>query len=191
MIVNPFTEKGRLTTFRGTRILRDDFNLLDRTVKDVRRPYREWTIVGVYAPLTCRAVEGIRVKVVDESGVITFVEQMDLEVLMGLAHKGDMCAWSGKRYLGPGDNAFAGLVCDEDDLLDDLMDTENVIRMSTPVIPDRATIHRKLHLEFGHEVEETWMMLGDSDGETGMSPDLRMETLERRWKRISRTPLRS
>lgn len=191
MIVNPFTEKGRLATFRGTRILREDFNLLDHIVKDVRRPYREWTIVGVYSPLTCRAVEGIRVKVVDESGVITFVEQMDLEVLMGLAHKGDMCAWSGKRYLGPGDNAFAGLVCDEDDLLDDLMDTENVIRMSTPVIPDRATIHRKLHLEFGHEVEETWMMLGDSDKETGMSPDLRMETLERRWKRISRTPIRS
>lgn len=191
MIVNPFTEKGRLATFRGTRILREDFNLLDHIIKDVRRPYREWTIVGVYSPLTCRAVEGIRVKVVDESGVITFVEQMDLEVLMGLAHKGDMCAWSGKRYLGPGDNAFAGLVCDEDDLLDDLMDTENVIRMSTPVIPDRATIHRKLHLEFGHEVEETWMMLGDSDKETGMSPDLRMETLERRWKRISRTPIRS
>lgn len=191
MIVNPFTEKGRLATFRGTRVLRDDFNLLDHTVKDVRRPNREWTIVGVYAPLTCRAVEGIRVKVVDQDDVITFVEQMDLEVLLGLARKGDTCAWSGKRYLGPGDSAFAGLVCDEDDLLDDLMDTENIIRRSVAIIPNRTTIHRKLQLEFGHEVEETWMMMGDSDVESGMSPDLRMETIERRWKRISRTPLRS
>jgi len=191
VIVNPFAEKGRLATFKGTRMLRDDFNLIDRTVTDVRQPYREWTIVGVYSPLTCRAVEGIRVKVVDESGVLTFIEQMDLEVLMGLANKGDLCSWSGKRYLGPGDNAFAGLVCDEDDLLDDLMDTENVIRISTPVIPDRTTIHRKLRLEFGHEVEETWMMLGDLDVERGTSPDTRMETLERRWRRISRTPLRS
>lgn len=191
MIVNPFTERDRLSTFKGTRILRNDFNLLDHTIEDARRPTREWTIVGVYAPLTCRAVEGIRVKVVDQSGVITFIEQMDLEVLLGLARSGAMCVWSGKRYAGPGDSSFVGLVCDEDDQLDDLMDTENVIRRSVAIIPNRTTIHRKLQLEFGHEVEETWMMMGDSDVESGMSPDLRMETIERRWKRISRTPLRS
>lgn len=190
IIVHPFMERDRLSTFHGTRILRNDFNLLDQAVTDPFVHTREWRIVGVYAPLSCRAVNGIRVKLFDNKRTITFVEQMDLEVLMGLARKGDMCPWSGRRYSGPGERDFVGLACDDDDLLDDLMDSENIIRQTTMVIPEGTSLQRSVYLEFGSEWEESWVMVRDMDPQTGASPDLQFATIERRWKRISRSKIR-
>lgn len=190
MIVHPSLERHRLSTFHGTRILRNDFNLLGQSIRDPYVSTREWSIVGVYAPLSCRAVGGIRVKVADVNGTIAFVEQMDLEVLMGLAKPDNLCAWSSKRYVGPGDRSFVGLACDDDDLLDDLLDTENIIRQTAPVIPEGTSIDRSVYLEFGSEWEESWRMMWDGDSSTNTVPDLKFETLERRWKRISRNRIR-
>lgn len=189
MIINPYAHKERLKPIEGTRILAEDFGLLRRLIEDTQNAERTWRIVGVYAPLKARSVQGLRVKVVDEQGFITFVEQMQLEVLLGLGRPNTLCAWSGKMYRDVEHQLFDGFVMDDDDLIDDLLDREHIIRASCTngVIPESGTITRKVHLADGEEFEDTLIMLYDGDRSTGLHPDYRQDTLMNRWSRSERT----
>ena len=157
-------------------------------MRDPDNPYRNWTISALYTPLSGRSCGGIRAKLTDEKNYITFINQMDLEVLLGRAQPGALCKWSNKRYAAPGENTFYGFCADDDDLIDDLYDRELLMRGESPtgVLSAACESVRRIHLEDRVDVEEYHIMMWDADPETGICPDIRFETLERRWTRVER-----
>jgi hypothetical protein len=189
MIVNPFSHKERMATFAGTRLLQQDFGIIGRTIADPAEPYRIWSIQSLYAPAPGRALGGIRAKLVDQKNVITFINQMDLEVLLGLVRPGTYCRWSERTYAEPGGRDFYGMVADEDDLIDDLYDRELLMRGQSPtgMLEGQIDLIRYVHLEESRDVEEYYILMWDGDPDTGISPDIRLETIEKRWVRVERT----
>lgn len=188
MIVNPYTHKEEVIPFTGTRILQQDFGLVGTILRDPFNSYRYWRIESLYAPLKVRALGGIRAKLVDDKQFVAFLTQMDLEVLLGIARPGEKCKWSGKTYPAPGDSAFFGLCSDDDDLQDDLYDRELFLRAQSGgyALPQNAEIVRRVHLEENVDVEEYFLLIWDGDPATGTSPDTRISTLDKRWRRIER-----
>ena len=188
MIVNPFMEKDRLLPYSGTRILQDDFGLTGAVFMDPTDKQRAWTVQGLYTPLRYRTVQGIRTRVADSKGYVSFINQMDLEVLLGMARPGSNCRWTGRKYSEYGDHDFFGLCMDEEDLLDDLFDREQMLRgeYGNGLLPDNLQFVRRLHLEDFVDVEERLLLLWDGDSTTGMSPDFRSETITRRWSSVER-----
>ena len=192
MIVNPYAHKGTLVPYNGTRILQQDFGLLGTTLSHPFEPKRVWSIQALYAPIPERTLGGFRTKLVDEKGFVTFINQMDLEVLLGVASPDTRCRWSGRIYPDPEDHDFFGLCVDDDDLIDDLFDRELLLRGELPpgsALLSGLELTRRVHVEEKIDVEELWVMLCDQDEETGIYPDTRMETLEQRWTRIERVRL--
>lgn len=188
MIVNPFQQRELLTTYAGTRLLQMDFGLIGTVVTDPFEAYREWRVHALYAPTGARAIDGIRVKLVDQKNFITFISQMDFEVLLGSGTPGKRCRWSGKIYSAPGDHDFYGMFVDDDDLMDDLYDRELILRGAniTGELQMHTEILRRVHYERGVDFEELFLLLWDADPETGISPDIRFETVEKRWSRVER-----
>lgn len=188
MIVNPFQRREVLTTYPGTRMLQVDFGLVGTVISDPFNTPRRWRVQGIYAPTGHRAIDGIRIKLVDTKDFVTFINQMDLEVILGMGRPGSTCRWSGKRYAEPGDADFYGMFVDDDDLVDDLYDRELLLRGSSTsgVLDVNSEIIRRVHLEEKVDVEELHMLLWDGDPETGLCPDIRFETVERRWSRVER-----
>jgi hypothetical protein len=164
---------------------------------------RIWEIQNVYLPIPGRVLGGIRVKLRDQKEFVTFCNQRDLEVLIGMYRPGDFCLWAGGPYLEPGDEGWCGLCCDEDDLVDDLYDREmfwraqiggvltQQVEILTPQGPSvqNVEIQRRVHLDKNNDNEELYVLLGDYDQETGMYPDTKFETVERRWMRAERRKL--
>lgn len=188
MIINPYLHRDALVTYAGTRILQQDFGLVGVRLQDPDNPYRQWSISALYAPLSSRSCGGIRAKLMDAKDYLTFINQMDLEVLLGIAMPGTMCKWSNKKYAAPGENTFYGFCADDDDLIDDLYDRELLLRGASPtgILGQTSEVFRRIHLEDRVDVEEYHIMMWDADPETGICPDVRMETLERRWSRVER-----
>lgn len=186
MIVNPFQNQSALVTYAGTRLLQQDFGLMGRQLRDPYDSLRTWEIHALFAPTGTRAVDGIRAKLVDQKQYVTFINQMDLEVLLGIGVPGKICRWSEKKYAGPNDHDFYGMFVDDDDLVDDLYERELLIRASceSHILPYGLEFTRRVHREEKVDVEELWALLWDGDPETGLSPDTRLETVERRWSRI-------
>jgi hypothetical protein len=192
MIVNPFMEPLRMVPVPGTRILQETFDILNVQVRDPKDSGRLWEVHELYAPIPGRALGGIRAKLVDEKGFITFCNQRDLEVLVGLGVPGKWCRWMNEDYLHPDDREWFGLCADEEDLLDDLQAREMALRRQVHggVLTPPAEFTRRVHLEPKNDFEELFILLGDYDPETGMYPDPRLETIERRWVRSQRERVR-
>jgi hypothetical protein len=131
---------------------------------------------------------GLRAKLVDDKDFITFINQMDLEVLVGEGKPGHRCRWSKEFYSSPDEESFFGMCVDEQDLLDDLYDRELLLRAESPVgvLMSNTEIMRRVHVHKRRDVEELHVLLWDEDPFDGVSPDIRMETLNRRWSRIER-----
>lgn len=186
MIVNPFQHQAALVTYAGTRLLQNDFGLMGRKIRDPYETHRIWEVHSLYAPTGHRAVDGIRAKLTDQKNFVTFINQMDLEVLLGIGVPGKQCRWSGRKYAGPRDSDFNGMFVDDDDLADDLYDRELLIRgtCESDILPLGLEFTRRVHRDENIDVEELWMLLWDGDTETGISPDIRFDTVERRWSRI-------
>lgn len=193
MLLHPFLDRGVLYPVPGTRLLTSDFGLIGSTTKDPENPSRVWTIDSLYTPINGRRIGGIRAKLTDQKGFVTFLNQRDLEVLFNFASVGSYCVWWGKNYVGYGDQDWFGLCADDDDLLDDLYDREMLIRAEAPqgsILPAGIEIERRVHHEEGIDTRELWTLLYDMDPETGVVPDCRLETIERRWSRIERERVR-
>jgi hypothetical protein len=188
MIINPFLHKEAMKTYEGTRILQQDFGLVGNVLPDLFSRNRRWTVSSLYAPISDRAIGGIRAKLIDNKDYITFINQMDLEVLLDVARPGMRCKWSGRTYAYPGEHDFYGYCVDDDDLIDDLYDRELLLRGSSPTggLYPQSEIIRRIHMENRVDVEEYHLLLWDMDPETGLSPDTRIETLERRWSKVER-----
>jgi hypothetical protein len=190
MLANPSRDRPR--AIPGTRLLEETLGVIGRRVQDPHDAPRIWEIQGLYLPVPGRALGGIRAKLIDQKGVITFCNQRDLEVLLGMARPGDYCSWADDNYVSATHYRWAGLCCDEEDLRDDLLDQEMLIRADCPggLIPPNHEFERRVHLDVQDDREELFIMLGDYDRETGFYPDVRMETLERRWSRVERRRVR-
>lgn len=185
MLLNPF--KHTIQVLPGSRILTETFDLLGTKIDDPEQVGRTWVITSLYGPVCGRKLGGIRAKLQDSKGFITFCNQRDLEMLIGLASPGDLCVWMSAPYPDWKSAEFYGLCADEDDLRDDLYDRELTIRAQySGVIPFGYELIRLIHTGAKCDHEELYTMLYDCDRQTGYGPDPRFETLCRRWSRVQR-----
>jgi len=189
MIVNPSTA-GSLSIISG-RMLAETFGLIGETIKDAGNPRRLWSITGFYAPLNM-AISGIRARLQDQKDFIAFVNQRDLEVLLGIGIPGEYCAWLGEDYVSTFDRSWLGICTDTEDLEDDLFGREAELRnlqteiTGSPLLPTGLEITRRVCLNENTDCEELHYLRGDFNNETGTYPDLRFQTLTERWIRVER-----
>ena len=157
MIINPY--QVTLETIPGTRMLQESFGLMGVQLADPISPDRLWSIHSLYAPIPGRKLGGIRAKLTDEKGFVTFCNQRDLEVLLELARPGDWCGWAGHRYPEPGEREWFGLCMDEIDNADDLYERELGIIAEYGDISILASseIARRIHLEECTDSEDLWI----------------------------------
>ena len=193
MLLNPF--QSILKTIPGSRMLVEPLGLIGATFDDLKDRDRNWVITNLFAPIHNRHLGGIRVKLEDQKGFVTFCNQRDLELLLGLAKPGDLCAWTGKDYPDFKSYDFYGMCADTEDLEDDLFERELQLRNLMAQAPECSSVSpmgysltRRVHLSKGQDVEQLDMMLYDCDPETGYGPDPRFETLTCRWTKVERTP---
>ena len=186
MLLNP---NGVLPVLPSTHILTEDFGLAGTQFEDPIETNRIWTIYRLFSPLKGRALGGIRAKVVDNKGFISFVNQRDLELLLDIAKPGAWCAWLGAPYpyVNDQEDGWCGLCCDEEDLRDELHEYELMLRQQynehyqVQCIPSGVEYTRRIHAEESRDYEELLTFLWDKDPETNYGPDGRLETLQRRW----------
>lgn len=194
MIVNPHTQEGRslIRPLGDTNLLEDTFGLVGTKITDLHNRFREWTVLSLYAPTLGRAVGGIRAKLVDQKGFVTFCNQRDLEVLLELASPGGWCQWLGCDYVEPSSDEWLGFCADEDDLIDDLFDRELEARAlycpNGEPLPNVLNFVRRIHDGLHNDFEEEMLLISDMCRETGVSPDFRFETVINRWRSVERTP---
>ncbi len=189
MLLDPYLDTQHLATFAGTRLMHETFDLVGAEILDPANSERRWTLKAFFSPVRGRALGGVRAQFSDQKGFTTFCNQRDLEVLIGLAEPGTYCPWARTDYAEPGDRDWYGLCMDEEDLADDLHDRESLFRMqsSTGILLGDIRFTRRVHMDTSSDFEEYMMLLWDCDPSTGMTPDLRLETVDGRWKRIERT----
>lgn len=189
MLVNPF--QRRLEVLPNTRILQDTFGALGELVLNPLDSTRRWRVESFFQPLP-RALGGVRIKVCDQKGFISFINQRDYEVLTGRAQPGDYGQWFDGEYVEPGHPDWIGFYADDADLDDDLCDRELNLRGEYPhgVLVAPLEILRRVHREPGVDYEELLLLQWDYDPETGLQPDPRVSTIRNRWVRaeIMRTP---
>lgn len=193
MLVNPYTADGKklLATYEGTHIIQESLGVVGATCIDPDNRYRSWTIIALYSPVRGRSISGIRAKLVDSKGFVTFCNQRDLEVLLDVASPGAYCPWLGQEYVEPLAEGWYGLCADDDDLIDDLYDRELEARALGPdgaMLPSGMNFQRRVHDGNRNDFEEEMTLLWDACPETGAGPDTRFETIIRRWKSVERTP---
>jgi hypothetical protein len=189
MLINPNLAESRavLRPITGTRIIEHTLGVVGAEITDPFQPGRIWVIQNLYSPIPGRALGGLRAKLLDNKGFVTFCNQRDLEVLLGLGSPGRYCEWLGTDYAAPGDRNWCGFGVDEEDLIDDLYERELSFRAESPgaCLPAGLELVRRVH--DGSDFEELCVLVTDADPYTGLSPDLRLETTSRRWQSVERT----
>lgn len=194
MLINPYT--SLLETIPGTRMLVEGLGLIGASFPDDRAHGRVWTVTGLYAPIRSRALGGIRAKLQDQKEFITFCNQRDLELLIGIAKPGNFCPWTDSEYPEIGSRDFYGMCADSEDLKDDLYEREMLLRglmaetAGPQIIPYGYQFSRRVHLNEHDDVDELNMMLYDCEQTTGIGPDTRFNTVADRWIRVERNKLR-
>jgi hypothetical protein len=161
MIVHPLLEP--LETVPGTRLLVDHFDLVGRLVLDPTEPRRDWRIHGFYAPLGARAIGGIRARLVDQKGFVSFLNQRDLEVLLGLGQPGARCGWLGRSYVAPDHPDWIGPCADDEDLADDLVERSLTLHAQHLILVPPMDLPRRIH-EGPRDDHEELQVLVAGDG---------------------------
>ena len=188
-------QPARHQTVPGTRRLADNFGLVGYQVVDPLEPTRPWWITSFYSPLTSRAVQGIRARLQDQYGFVTFCNQRDLETLLGIGEPATWCKWLGRNYQHRSSDNWAGLTCDYEDLRDDLYERElewrhHYAQHGHNHLSGNPTIERRVHEDVNKDFEEYWVFIQDRKKDSGESPDLRFSSLLARWSRSHKNPLR-
>lgn len=190
MLVNVYHRP--LAAIPGTRLLEETFGIVGVRLPDPHDKKRTWMVQGLYQPVRGRVLGGVRAKLTDQKGFITFCNQRDLEVMLGMASPGDDCLWTDTEYVSHADRNWLGFCCDEDDLLDDLFEQEMFLRTHAPggILYPGLEFERRVHVGHNNDCEELFSLFTDVDPDTGFFPDRRFETLERRWTRSERRRVR-
>lgn len=151
---------------------------------------RIWTVIAVYAPRSVTG--GVRIKLNDNRGFVSFLEQEDYEVIFDMVQPGDICPWSGRKYAGPGDRDWNGLYADDFDLKDDLYDRhQEFVRIYNGYVPTDALIQRCVHSE-NRDFLESWGYLPSLAGHIPITADnvdtawVRVESMNVKWEEIAR-----
>ena len=180
----------------GTRQLESTLGIQDHRITDLYNNERQWRVGASYLPLG-RRLGGVRVRLTDQKGFITFCNQRDMEVLLGIGQPGTWCHWAGEDYVTPSDPKWVGLYCDEADVQDLLHENEYMLREHSEAttmngrwllpqhiwVPPVST-ELRIHVEPGYDVEEVHAL--HTEYNTGYGPDERLETLHQRWARSER-----
>ena len=182
MLVNPF----ECVPVPGTNVVPDPCGVVGHSFEDPKKHGRIWTVDSVFAPFPWRALGGIRCKIIDNAGFMSFINQRDLELLLDIASPGETIPWMDGVYpgLNDEDDGWYGICCDSEDLLDDLHYHELLLRQKFAElghIPEGQEYRRKVQREENSFYEETLLFLWDGDPDVGEGPDGRRETLEKRW----------
>jgi hypothetical protein len=192
LLINVY--RDRPAAIPGTRLMEAQLGIEGVHFTDPLDARRAWQIENVYLPIPGRAIGGIRAKVRDQKGFISFCNQRDLEVILGEGRPGELCPWLDDGYVGVDDDDWVGMACDEEDLRDDLFEREWVLRSGQPlgILTAEYDIARRIHLGRHYDAEELFQhrQYSDVDFITGQSPDTRLETLEQRWIRVERMRVR-
>ena len=183
-------------TKAGTRQLESTLGIQGHRITDLYDSERQWEIGASYLP-TGRQLGGVRVRLTDQKGFITFCNQRDMEVLLGIGRPDTWCRWAGENYVAPDHANWVGLYCDEVDVQDLLHEHECMLRAysanTTPygrwllppyIYVPPISVELRVHVEPGYDVEEVHALYAEYD--TGYGPDERLETLQQRWARSER-----
>jgi hypothetical protein len=190
VLLNP---QQSLPVLPGSRMLSDCLGLVGVLIEDPCQPGRRWTICNLFAPIKGRFLGGVRAKLQDEKGFISFINQRDLELLLDIAKPGDWCPYLDTKYpyINDEEDGWFGICCDAEDLVDDLYERELLLRQQYGgIIPSHVEVSRRVHHDDNKEEEELLLFLWDKDPETNYSPDPRLDTLMRRWTTVERTRIK-
>lgn len=191
MLLHPYQQRELLVPYQGTRMLQQDFGLVGIQIHDGATKHRIWTIQSLYAPIESRVLSGIRARLVDNKNFVGFLNQRDLEVLLGEARPGDYCPWLQKEYADPTSREWCGICSDDDDLLDDLHERELMLRAQSggSLIPGQE-LYRRVCLGPTKNAEELHMLVTDGYLFGTSYPDWSLSAIEQRWSRIERNRVR-
>jgi len=185
MIVDPQRLwQAPITTYGGGRAIEDPYGVVGEVFE---LEGRHWTVRQLFLPITRdRTVRsGIRAMVADEWGIVGFVNQRDLELLLGFKRPKEWCHWLGTTYPELDSRDFFGVCADPEDLKDELHLHELELRIQYGgILPGGIDYTRLVHKEKGVDVQQLFSFMWDADPKTGMSPDPRFETLDSRWVRV-------
>ena len=197
MLLNPSKDPPDRFKLPHSRMLGEGFppNQLYQTVlKDPIDPSRLWTLQCFYMPVKTRSIQGVRAKLIDQKGFVTFCNQRDLELMLGYAKPGTWCGWLGASYPEFASKEFYGFHMDYEDCADDLHDREmqsrEDIRTGVLQVQDGVfEVIRYLHLEARVDVEQhdQFYFMYDYHPGTGMTPDLDVQRIDQRWRRVVRS----
>jgi hypothetical protein len=190
LLINVY--RDRPAALPGTRLMEAQLGIEGVQFADPLDVRRVWQIENIYLPVPGRVIGGIRAKVRDQKGFISFCNQRDLEVILGYAQPGELCPWLDDGYVSWGDTDWVGLACDDEDLRDDLYEREWIWRSQQPlgVLTTDCEIARRVHLGHHYDVEDLYVLLNDIAPDTGEMPDTRFETIDHRWMRAERRRVR-
>jgi hypothetical protein len=179
MLVHPLL--GRLDTVPGTRLLVAHFDLVGRAITDPVDPRRHWRIHGFSAPAPGRALGGVRARLVDQKGFTSYLNQRDLEVLLGIGRPGSRCPWLGRDYVAPDHPAWIGLCADAEDLADDLDEHTLALSALHPVLLPPVDLPRRIHAGPDDDFEELHVLVPSEDGSLRWA---RAERRRVRWELV-------
>lgn len=212
MLFNPY--RHRLPTLYGTNIVDVEefskfcpYNIVGHSFEDTLEPTRRWTVHRLY----CGSAQSreLRLRVEDDQGFISFITQMDFEVLTGLGKPGHRCEWASTEYPYPNDaeSGWIGLYACVHDFDDDLHERELLTRQAllgtsinlhnprppiTEALPAGLSLVRLLHADDA-DFKQLDVFLWDTDPkDTGTSsptrglPDIRRSTLRQRWSTVEK-----
>lgn len=170
------------SVYPGTRLLTDTLGIIGQSFWDPNNEFREWTVHSLFSPIPGRSLQGVRARLEDNKGFVSFCNQRDLEVLLGYGRIDSTCPWTGRPYPAPNDPEWYGLCMDSEDLKDDLLQREMALRVhdACGALPPGAEITRRLHLMEDDDLEELVVLINDDDfGIAGLT---------HRWARVERRP---
>ncbi len=104
---------------------------------------RMWTVTSTYAPIKQLRIAGMRMRLQDQKGFITFCNQRDFEVLAGVGSPDAWCRWLGDRYVEQGSTQWFGFCWESFDHEDDLAEW-SVLLASEGKLVENVDIERKI-----------------------------------------------
>lgn len=192
MIINPCMDERATNVIVGSRMLADPLGLIGVTVMDPPYPRHTWMVTAVFAPIEGRRLGGIRVRVRDtRRDVAGFINQRDLEVMLGLADPGHGCLWMGRSeyYADPSTPAWMGVCMDVSDMQDDMHLREWTIRNDlhrtegSDIMPVGLETRRRLWLGAGDVRDQVIYVYQDRLDEYG-EPNRDWDRVEERWRHV-------
>ena len=195
-IVSPELAVSRLRVSDSSMILFLKHDCIGKSVRDPDNKSRLWTVRDAFAPEEDVAAGnslGVRFRCIDARGFVTFINQRDLEVLLGYGKPGERIPWSDNRYYVSvfSEAHWVGFQVQKWDSLNDLHLRETAIRIDrgygNAPIPMGATITRLIHMRDGQDLEVKFTCVGNADRHSGYGPDTQFGSVEYRWNCVEKT----